>query len=256
MRKLDETVALITGGTRGIGEAMVRQIAKAGGVVYTCGRTDRALETLEEFGRQLDGKIVAEPVDVTSFEQLEAFAERIGEADGRLDLLVNNAGVLGPRRPLEEVAVEAWRHTLEVNTTGVFLSSKVSIPLLRRASEARIVNVSSSVGREGRGQWGPYAVSKHGVEGLTETLADELADDDIAVVSANPGGTATEMRAEAYPDEDPATLPSAEKVAETLVMLARSVTLAQSGATYDCRPLFDWLDAADPPDPGELPTAG
>ncbi len=255
MTRLDEMVAFVTGGTRGIGKAMVMQIAEAGGTVYTCGRTESSLEGLRDPSRELDGEIVAETADVTSFDQLTGLTETIAEEEGRLDLLVNNAGVLGPRARLEDVSVEAWRHTLEVNTTGVFLTAKAALELLRTADESRIVNLSSSVGREGRARWGPYAVSKHGVEGLTETLADELEGEGIPVVSANPGGTATDMRAEAYPDEDPDTLPSAEQVAETLLVLGQTVRVGQTGQTYDCRELFDYVGSETLPDPEDLPVA-
>jgi NAD(P)-dependent dehydrogenase (short-subunit alcohol dehydrogenase family) len=255
MMGLDEMVAFVTGGTRGIGRAMVLRIAEAGGTVYTCGRTESSLEGLRDESRKLDGTLVAETADVTSFDQLTDLTEMIDDAEGQLDLLVNNAGVLGPRARLEDVSVEAWRHTLEVNTTGVFLTAKASLELLRAADESRVVNISSSVGREGRARWGPYAVSKHGVEGLTETLADELEEEGIPVVSANPGGTATDMRADAYPDEDPDTLPSADRVAETLLVLGRTVQVGQTGQTYDCRELFEHVDGATLPAPEDLPVA-
>jgi NAD(P)-dependent dehydrogenase (short-subunit alcohol dehydrogenase family) len=255
MTRLDEMVAFVTGGTRGIGKAMVMQVAEAGGTVYTCGRTESALEDLRGANRGLDGTIVAEAVDVTSSDQLTDLTETIAEQEGRLDLLVNNAGMLGPRARLEDVSVEEWRRTLEVNTTGVFLTAKAALELLRAADESRVVNISSSVGREGRARWGPYAVSKHGVEGLAETLADELEDEGIPVVSANPGGTATDMRAEAYPDEDPDTLPSAAQVAETLLVLGQTVRVAETGQTYDCRQLFDHVGGPTLPDPEDLPVA-
>lgn len=255
MRHLHDMVAFITGGTRGIGRAMVERLARHGARVYTCGRNDRDIEKLSADTRDLDGEVIASTASVTVRDRMAEFTDQIREKDGRLDLLVNNAGVLGPREPLEDVPVETWRQTLEVNLTGVFIATKTTIPLLRESDDGMVLNISSSVGREGRGRWGPYAVSKHGVEGMTDTLADELAPDGMTVVSANPGGTATDMRADAYPDEDPSTLPTPDQVAATLVLLARTLEDDQSGNRYDCRDLFEQTEAAEPPAPDQLPTA-
>lgn len=254
MRDLRQLVALVTGGSRGIGRALSLELAEAGATVYTCARSNGGLdETVEQFDGP--GRLVTQTADVTRPEQIADLTDRIRSDEQRLDAVINNAGVLGPRSQIEDVSYESWRRTLEVNLDGVFLISKASIPLLRAAESGIIVNMSSSVGREGRAKWGPYAVSKHGVEGLTETLADELAEESIAVVSANPGGTATEMRADAYPDEDPETLPKPRRVAGTLRLLVASIGVDQSGRSYDCRDLFELAEAKEPPDPTEIPSA-
>jgi len=255
MRNLDEMVALITGGTRGIGREMVHRVAEAGARVYTCGRTERALEQLRDETDSLAGEVTVTRTDVADGRKVASLADQIRREEGRLDALVNNAGVLGARQPLESVAIDSFRHTIDVNLNGAFITSKLSIPLLRASDDAVIVNVSSSVGRTGRGRWGPYAISKHGLEGMTDTLADELESDGIPVVSANPGGTATEMRAEAYPDEDPSTLPRPDEVAETLVLLTRTLETDQTGNRYNCRDLFEYLDPGQTPSPDRLPTA-
>jgi NAD(P)-dependent dehydrogenase (short-subunit alcohol dehydrogenase family) len=159
--------------------------------------------------------------DVSDPESVRAMFEKFGEHEERLDLLVNNAGVLGPRAELEEVDIEEWRHVFAVNADGPFLVTKAALPYLRRAA-GTVCNVSSSVGRRGRGGWGPYACSKHALEGMTDTFADELADDDVVVFSVNPGGTATDMRAEAYPEENPATLPTAREVAAVIAEMCET----------------------------------
>jgi len=257
MRMIEDLVVLVTGGGRGIGRATCLECAEAGATVYTCARSMRELnETVDQFDADGPGGLIAQTADVTQPDEVERLTDRIREAEGRLDALVNNAGILGPREPIEEVDFEEWRETLKVNLDGVFLVTQSATPLLRRAEKGIVVNVSSSVGREGRGRWGPYSVSKHGVEGLTGTLADELSEDETTVVSANPGGTATEMRADAYPDEDPETLPTPRDVAETIRLLIGVAGLDQTGDTYDCRDLFEPADRGDRPDPADLPTAG
>lgn len=257
MRSIEDLVVFVTGGGRGIGRATCLECAEAGATVYTCARSSQELsETVDQFEGDGRGAMIAHTADVTRPSEVERVIDRIRETEGRLDALVNNAGVLGPREPIEEVELDAWRETMEVNLDGVFLVTRAAIPLLGRAEQGIVVNISSSVGREGRGRWGPYAVSKHGVEGLTGTLADELAEDETTVVSANPGGTATEMRAAAYPDEDPETLPTPGEVAETLRLLVEVAELDQTGETYDCRDLFDLVSGEERPDPADLPPAG
>lgn len=252
MRNIEDLVVVVTGGSRGIGRATCLECAEAGATVYTCARTPEALqETVKMF--EGDGALVAQTADVTRPDEAAAWFDRIREDEGRVDALINNAGVLGPRRPIEEIELEEWRRTLQINLDGVFIATKAAIPLLRQSEEGLIVNLSSSVGREGRGSWGPYAVSKHGVEGLTGTLADELVDDDTAVVSANPGGTATEMRSDAYPDEDPETLPTPRDVAEALRLLVEVLEVDQTGRRYDCRELFDFAGSEEWPRAEELP---
>lgn len=248
MRRLDDTIALVTGGSRGIGRALSIQLAEAGATVYTCARDADALgETREAAGSEAD--LIAETADVTDAEQIQSLIDRIRDERGRLDVLINNAGILGPRCSLEETPLEGWRQTLAVNLDGVFIATRASLPLLRESDEPLVLNVSSSVGREGRGGWSAYSVSKCGVEGMTEILADEF--DAGCVASINPGGTATEMRAEAYPDEDPETLPTAE----TVVLLTRTLGPEQSGRKYDSRDLFEWIDRPEPPSGMDLPTA-
>ena len=254
MRDLSESVALVTGGSRGIGRGLAVALAEAGATVYTCARSHDGLdETVDQL--EGDGELIAQSADVTKPEQIARLVGRITAAEGRLDILVNNAGILGPRAEIEEVDLEEWRQVMRVNVDGPFIVSKAAIPLLRESDGSVVINISSSVGRRGRGGWGPYAVSKHGLEGLTDTLADELEADQTCVVSANPGGTATEMRAAAYPEEDPESIPSAEEVADTLLLMAQVLEVEQTGAKYNCRDLFDALEADERPGGGELPTA-
>ncbi|QDG54483.1 SDR family oxidoreductase [Persicimonas caeni] len=237
MNNLKGRVALVTGGSRGIGRALCLQLAERGVHVYTCGRDEEALRETEEQAPG-PGSVVGMVADVTDLESMTELFAKIRDERGHLDILVNNAGVLGPRARIEKVSLQEWRHTLTVNADGVFIASKLAMGLMRK-SGGIMLNVSSSVGRKGRGGWGPYAVSKHALEGLTGTLADELEDDGICVVSVNPGGTATRMRKKAYPDEDPATLPTADEVAGTFMTLIERLDVAQTGRQYNSRDLME-----------------
>ncbi len=200
---------MVTGGTRGIGAALCELLVEAGAEVFTCGVSDDVAERAPE-------GVTAHRCDVSSASDVASFAAAVGSP---VHLLVNNAGLLGPREAIEDVDVDQWRQVFAVNSDGPFLVTKALLDALREG-EGVVMNVSSSVGRKGRGGWGPYACSKHALEGLTDTLADELGDDGISVISVNPGGTATDMRADAFPDEDPETLPTAREVAEVMLKMA------------------------------------
>lgn len=245
--ELQGSVALVTGASRGIGRATARLLSEAGATVYACARDE---EALRELASENEGVQVC-VLDLRDEVMVEELASEILEAHGRLDVLVNNAGVLGPRATLDQTSAEALREVLEVNVVGAFNVLSANYQALRAAKAPRVINLSSSVGRKGRAQWGAYAISKFGMEGLSEIAADELGEA-AAVVTLNPGGTATDMRAEAYPDEDPETLPSAEDVAQTIVLLARQLRSEHSGQRFSSRTLFDLADAA-PEDSVELP---
>lgn len=230
-------VILVTGASRGIGRALAEAFVTSGAIVWGTATTARGVA-------ELPADVVGFELDATDPRQCAELSVAIAASHGRLDVLVNNAAILGPRRVLTEVSPAQWRRTLDVNATGPFLITTACYPLLGRRSA--IVNVSSSVGRVGRGGWGPYACSKHALEGLTETLADEGRDLGHIVFSVNPGGTATDMRAEAFPDEDPATLPTAAEIAATISLLVRMRHPQWNGAKFDCREVlpFVGLDCA------------
>lgn len=243
MKTLQGKVALVTGASRGIGRALVFQLTAAGADVFGCARDLNALHEVQAHC-QGPGTFMPVVADVTDPDAIRALAARVNAHAGRLDILVNGAAVLGPRKQLEAVTIEDWRRTLAVNVDGVFIVSKLCVPLLRASGSAIVLNVSSSVGRVGRAGWGPYSASKHAVEGITDTLAEELAADGVCVVSINPGGTATDMRREAYPDEDPTTLPSATDIAATFRLLAETLQVAQTGRKFDARDLLAFVDRA------------
>ena len=127
---------------------------------------------------------------------------------GRLDGLLHNASILGSKVPIESYDTTNWKNVLDVNLNAAFILTRELLPVMQKSRDASIIFTSSGVGRKGRAFWGAYAVSKFAIEGLTEVLAQELENtSNIRVNSLNPGGTRTKMRAQAYPAEDPGTLP-------------------------------------------------
>lgn len=219
-RLRDKTV-LITGGGRGIGRAAALAFAAEGARVAICGRDPKSLGGVAAELRALGAKVVAESCDVADEGQVSEFIAAVLREFGLIDVLINNAGVLGPIGPLAQASADGWRATLAANLTGPFLVTREVLrsSMLKRGRGV-VVNVSSGAGRRGTAGWGPYAASKFGLEGMTQVWADETRETGIRFYTLSPGPTATAMRAAAAPDEDPRTIKSPEVAARAFVELA------------------------------------
>jgi NAD(P)-dependent dehydrogenase (short-subunit alcohol dehydrogenase family) len=155
---------------------------------------------------------------------------------GRLDGLLHNASILGPRTPLEQLSGDNFMRVMHVNVNAMFMLSSTLLPLLKLSEDASVAFTSSSVGRKGRAYWGAYAVSKFATEGLMQVMADEL--DGIANVRANsinPGATRTAMRAQAYPGENPATRPLPEEIMPLYLYLMGPDSKGVNGQAFDAQ---------------------
>ncbi|MXG89246.1 SDR family oxidoreductase [Nocardioides flavescens] len=190
---------LVTGGTSGIGLAIVRVLEAAGARVHVCG-TDA--DRLAAHLGAVDGR-TGTVCDVSSETEVRTLFAEAHEALGGLDVLVNNAGIAGPTAPVEKVDPAEWRRTLDIDLTGAFLCAREAAPLLRDTSGA-IVNISSVAGRLGYALRSPYNAAKFGMRGLTESLARELGPDGVRVNEVLPGfvdsdrlNRTTQARAEA-----------------------------------------------------------
>lgn len=236
-KKLRGKAALITGGSRGIGRAIAAAYADAGASVFICGRNpadlNDSLREIRASGVEIDG--VAG--DIARTADVERIVEAAIERYGKIDVLVNNAGILGPRQPIADYPVAAWREVIEINLTGLFLVTRQVLPVMLARGSGSIINVTSGVGRVGKALWGAYAVSKAGVEGFTQVLADEVKAAGIRVNAVNPAATRTQMRALAYPAEDPKTLPTPETVAPIFLYLASDASKEVTGQSLNAR---DW----------------
>ncbi|MBI4051877.1 MAG: SDR family NAD(P)-dependent oxidoreductase, partial [Elusimicrobia bacterium] len=151
--------------------------------------------------------------------------------------LINNAGILGTRSSLAEYPDKMWEDVLRINLTGTLTVTKAVLnSAMLPAKRGSIINVSSGVGKTGKPFWGAYAVSKFGLEGLTQVLAVELKEHGIRVNAVNPGPTRTQMRANAFPQEDPMTLKPPEIAVPTFVYLASDDSSQITGGSFDLDP--------------------
>ena len=211
---LSNKTILITGASDGIGKCCALSFANHGANLILLGRSTKKLEKIYDLIHIFNPNgITIHPLNFASasVSDYEEVAKSVEKQYGRLDGMVHSAGMLGARCPIEHYPVETWEQTFQVNTSAIFLLTKFLMPSLRRSDDARILFTSSSVGREGRGNWGAYAVSKFAVEGLMQVLAKELEKtSSIKVNSLNPGGIRTNMRQSAYPAENPKSVPSPE----------------------------------------------
>ncbi len=233
--KLKEKVALVTGGSRGIGKAVAAAYAREGAEVVVTARDLGGLEAAAKEIRNSGGRVVALQSDVADRHQVKDLAKEINRRFGRLHVLLNNASLLGPRVPILEYPEEEWEAAMAVNLNGPFFVIKACLPLMTAGGEGSIINVSSGVGRIGKPRWGAYAASKFGLEGLTQVLAAELQPLHIRVNAVNPGGTRTTMRAAAYPEEDPLTLPTPEEITPVFVYLASDASRDVTGQSLEAR---------------------
>jgi len=172
---------------------------------------------------------------VADRQQVQQLAGEIERRFDGLHVLVNNASLLGPRVPILEYPEEDWEAVVAVNLHGPFFVIKACLPLMIPTSGGSIINVSSGVGRIGKPRWGAYAASKFALEGLTQLLAAELQPFHIRVNAVNPGGTRTGMRAAAYPEEDPLTLPTPEQITPVFVYLASDESRDVTGQSLEAR---------------------
>ena len=245
--RLDDHIVLVTGAGDGIGKAVALAAAGAGATVILLGRTQSKLEAVyDQIVAASCPEPVIHPMDLAtaSNEDYELLGRSLVEQFGRLDVLLHNAGILGLLGPLQYASPESWMKIMHVNVNAQFMLTRALLPALLNADSGRIVFTSSSVGRQGRAYWGAYAVSKFATEGMMQVLADELSSTSrIKVNSINPGATRTEMRAAAYPAENPATLPTPESLIPAYLYLMSQASAHLNGQALDARTLIGQLAA-------------
>jgi len=220
--ELEGKVVLVTGANRGFGLAITMDLAKAGATVIMLGRDLGSLEYAYDAVVDAGYKEpILYPLDLEGAtpENYQELQDNILDKFKKLDGLIHNAAILGTQMPIDQYDIKLWYSTLQINLSAPFMLTQFLIPALMKSDDARILFLSSTVGRKARAYWGAYSVSKFGIEGFAKTLSEELEKTQITVNTINPGKIRTEMRRTAYPAEDASSVPKPEEKSSVIVYL-------------------------------------
>jgi NAD(P)-dependent dehydrogenase (short-subunit alcohol dehydrogenase family) len=215
-------VALVTGASRGIGRACALALAESGAHVIAAARTQGALEELDDEIFAATGEhATLTPFDLVDGGAIDRLGGAIFERFGRIDVFVHAAAMLGTLTPVAHMEPREWAKVVSVNLTAPYRMIRSYEPLLRASPAGRAIFFTTNVATAPRAFWGAYGATKAGLETLVRAWADEIENTPVRVAVVNPGRMRTRMRAEAYPGEDPETLPDPAEIAPLIVELAR-----------------------------------
>ncbi len=232
--RMDGRVALVTGASRGIGAAVARRYAEEGAHIIALARTIGGLEELDDDIRSISGQAATlVPIDITDTKKIDEIGALIFERFQHLDVFVGNAATLGTLSPLSHISPEVWENVIAVNLTANWRLLRALDPLIRLSEAGRAIFVTSTVGAEARAYWGPYSISKAGLEMMTRIYAEEVSNTPVRVNLINPGATRTQMRAQAMPGENPLKLALPSDRTDLFVDLATSSCI-HNGQLFTC----------------------
>jgi NAD(P)-dependent dehydrogenase (short-subunit alcohol dehydrogenase family) len=219
-KPLADQIALVTGASRGIGAATALALAAAGAHVVITARNAKGLEAVEEAIFAAGGSATIAPLDLVETDSIARLASAVGERWQALDMLVLNAAMLGSLAAVPAIDPKELARTLTLNVSAQAAMIAAFDPLLRKAKAGKVIGLTSSVGRKPRAYWGAYGASKAALDTLLCAYGDEMeAISKVRVAIVDPGATRTDMRARAYPGEDPASVKAPEVVADRIAAL-------------------------------------
>ena len=222
-RPLENRVAVVTGATRGIGREAALALASAGARVIAVGRTQGALEDLDDAIMAGGGpRATLVPMDLTNGAGIDQLGGEIFNRHRRLDILVHSAAMLGGLRPVGHIPLDLWDKVVATNLTCVYRLIRSLEPLLKASDAGRAIFLTSGRAVRPKAFWGAYAATKAGMDALVRCWADEVDSTPLRAIILDPGQMRTKMREQAYPGEDPATLPDPVEIGPLIVELAKS----------------------------------
>jgi NAD(P)-dependent dehydrogenase (short-subunit alcohol dehydrogenase family) len=220
--RLAGRVALITGASRGLGAAVGRLFAREGAQVVLVARTVGGLEEVDDAIRAEGNSATLVPLDITESGKIEQMAQAIAQRFGKLDVLVGNAALLGGLYPTGQMPEALWSGVLALNVTANDRLIGAFDPLLRASGTGRAIFVTSRAAQTARAYWGAYAASKAALETLVKVYAAEVERFGVRVNLIDPGPVRSLMRAQAFPGEDPMSLPAPDDIAPWFLDLAEA----------------------------------
>ena len=220
---LKDRIALVTGASRGIGRAAALALAKAGAHVVAVARTEGGLTELDDEIRAATGApATLVPMDIAEGDGLDQLGLALHQRFGRLDVLVHAAAILGPVTPVSHIEPKQWERAVAVNLTATYRLIRSFEPLLKASDAGRAIFLTTGLVARPQAFFGPYGVTKAGLENMVRTWAEELEQTKVRAVLLSPGPMRTKMRAEAFPGEDPAALPDPSEIGPLIVELAQA----------------------------------
>ncbi|WP_428943148.1 YciK family oxidoreductase [Pantoea sp. FN060301] len=236
---LTDRIILVTGASDGIGREAALTYARYGARVLLLGRNPQKLRDVADeiaaLGKAPASQFILDLEQATP-ERCRQLAEEIASEVPRLDGVLHNAGLLGDIVPMAEQNPQVWQQVMRVNIDATFFLTQALLPLLLKSPAGSLVFTTSSVGRQGRANWGAYAVSKFATEGMMQVLADEYRDLPLRVNCINPGGTRTKMRASAFPQEDAGKLKTPADIMPLYLYLMGDTGRHETGISFDAQP--------------------
>ena len=236
---LEDKTIVITGAGSGIGREIAKCYSKLGAELILLSKSQDKLETLhDELSSDNSKNILIQPIDFALSEEKDyvQIVEALSGEYSKIDGLVNNAGILGEKKSIEQYNYKTWKQVMKVNLDAGFLLTKHLIPLLRESKSSSVIFTSSGVGKVGRPYWGSYSVSKFATEGLMQILSEELQNtSSIRVNCINPGAVRTKMRKSAYPAENPKINPLASEIMKPYIFLMSDVSENINGHSIDAQ---------------------
>jgi NAD(P)-dependent dehydrogenase (short-subunit alcohol dehydrogenase family) len=230
-KPLKDKVAVVTGASRGIGREIALGLVDLGAHVIAVARTQGGLEEIDDEIKQAGGSATLVPLDLKDYAGIDRLGAAIYDRWKKLDILVGNAGILGKLSPLGHIDPKVWDDVMAINVTANWRLIRSLDPLLRQAEAGRAIFVTSGLAHRCWAYWGAYSVSKAALEAMVKTYAAELEKTNVRANLFSPGATATRMRAQAMPGEDPDTLPNARDVARSMLSMCHPV-FTDNGATH------------------------
>ena len=231
-KPLANRIALVTGASRGIGFATAKALAKAGAHIVATARTQGGLEELDDEIQKDGGSTTLVPLNLTDSDGIARLGAGLHERYGKLDILVGNAGVLGPSSPVGHIELKTFNDVMAVNVSANFQLIRCMEPLLKQSDAGRAVFITSGAANKATAYVSPYAASKAALETLARAWAQETANTKLRINLFNPGPVRTRMRATLMPGEDPATLETPEQIAEFIVPMC-APDWTETGKFYD-----------------------